>query len=599
MAREDPLCVQGVRPRTRPRGNSEHDAGLAVITVLGAAFALTLFALLLVQMGMSQYNSTARSIDGKKAQAAAEAGLENYLGLLVQRTDLDKTMIVNGEATRSGNTVCGDADDITAAHASLAQTSWFAANAVDWWFPCGFDNWYPVDPDDWPMVQAGTAGAGDDIYMYSVAVQPRRGNDLVVQVAGARSDQTLNQGAVRVIEALVRPSSFAKYQMISQGDIVVNPGTVTEGEIFSAQTVYHSGQVRNRVIANDVAGCTDPGGCAGFTLPSGDWRAGATWVLGSKGRLAAGACGVTEAFFDHKTKPVGSCHDFDDGGAAPDFSNVRAAREALRDKVIGGSGLYLPALSAPDRGYRLVLSGDQITAYVCRERVIPAPQQGARGSASDPPGTLNYFEDSIDCNAAPVSGTPYSQGGQFFVYSPMSLLVEGFVTARGNMLSDQDIYIGGDIYYGTDDNESDSDLDSYVLGLHARSEIIIPAWAKQAGVLHIRAAAIAEEGSYHDSYAVDAAGFPSSGCTIDASSWNGAGKICAKDTLDFFGSWYSFLSPGVVMFANRQYSFYPELEYLAPPLWPNASSEFDVVRWIERHTDYHPCNDYRAQSGGC
>ncbi|MCC7077654.1 MAG: hypothetical protein IT198_11060 [Acidimicrobiia bacterium] len=590
--------------RGRIRRQPGDDAGLAVITVMLMVVALTLVVLTLLQLGLAQYRQSSRSEDGLKAQSAAEAGLNAYLAKLVQLNSFDTNYLQGGEATRSSDQTCDTTDpanpatlEVTSVIDDSAQNARIVAimstnNGLGepWYHPCGFDVWAPVDPSMAP---------GLENYEYSLAVFPRSGNDLRIVAAGRRADGNTDMGAVRVLEVVVRPSSFAEYQMISQSNIVVQAGTETRGKVYSTGTVDHRGTVFDWVIGAEVVGCNaNPAfGAIGCNLNGNpaDWS--------NAPDLAS--CDPPQPFFVAGL-PDSSCHNRDRAGVEPAWNNIPLARQAVRDKVLAGGGLHLAAssLSPGYDGFRVVLTPGNpgtIVAYECRtepgtdeeaDRAVEWPSGWAqtRGPATSGGDTIrNEFEASLDCNTSPVATG--QQTDPFFVYSDAPITIEGFVTAKGNIVSDADIYLADDIYYGSDTNETEDDLNSFVLGAHAYGEIIIPAWVDDD--LQVRGAFIAEEGSYHDAAIVEHGFHDSATCkaslplqTSPTREW-----LCQKDTLTFRGSWYSKKTADVLMFDNRIYEFYEQLKALAPPLWPNATNSFDVVSWRERTSNYDVCQD--------
>lgn len=603
---------------------SDGEAGLALIVVVGIAFVLTIMVLTLVQIGMSQYSLTARNTDGVKSQAAAEAGLNAYLGKLVQRNDFDRSYLHAAplpgggeqvaEATRvlkgqtydcaalpstSGSGIVAATMPANQQLAEFARTSAWEG-ALAWWHPCGFDAWAPVDPS------APTGTAALDGYQYALAVFPRDGNELRIVAAGRRDDDNGSLGTTRYVEVVVRPSSFSKYQMISQGDIVVNRQTTTGGIIYSTGTVHHKGTAANWVIGNAV--------CARVSAPLGFISCGSGYGTVWQGKGILSDCSPPEAFFVAGI-PSSSCHVRERAGETPVFTNITKARQTIANKVKGGGGMWLKKSDLPgggsnDWGYQIQLtSGGQIVAKQCtyKSGTVPPKELGSktginRGASST--GTAqNIFEDSIQCN--PGTYKTATQTNPFFVYSEAPIAIaagDNFVVSRGNVVSDEDIYIGGNVYYGPDTSESPTDLDNYVLGVHAYSEVILPAWVNSAIPHKIRLAAIAEEGSYHDSELV-AFGAYSGKCE---SNWNNFpisnppntnvnpfpnNYICAKSQgLQFSGSWYSKKAANVTMYGNGtsgvQYDFYEQLASVPPPLWPNATNDFDVVRWRELKTGF-------------
>ncbi len=547
------------------RSARRDDSGIAVISVLGIVVVLTIVVVTLLQIGTSQYQQTAVSTDGMRAQAAAEAGLNAYLARLLQRNDFDQVYMAPGEATRSSDATC-DAADVSAPGAG--ETVAVPANMNDWTHPCGFDAWSALD-----------AEGGLTDYEYAVAVFPREnGSKLQIVAAGRRKDATPTKGALRYVEAKVRPSSFADYQMISQDNIYVNTSTTTSGRVYTTQNAYHRGTVKEWVIANDVV-----------SYPTTTWT--------GKGILAD--CSPPEAFFEAGW-PSTSCHARERAGKSPEFSNIPKARAAIRSKVLGGGGLFLDRANLGTyRGYEVTLTpAGQITVKRCKEKTGTTPPAedpdgagtsfGNRGASPDASAgtTYNYLEDTKACEAGTYTTFPQSQ--QFYVYSDAPLVVSGYVVGQGIVVSDEDIYLGGNIYYGSDTNETDDDLNNYVLGLHAYSEIILPAYVNGTPELHVRGAALAEEGSYHDSILV--APFTYTGtCESDVDNVPlpmGVAYLCAKDRLFYLGSWYSKKKADVVMFTSAEYAFYEQLKALAPPGWPNATSDFVIERWVERRSNY-------------
>ncbi len=606
-------------------GRGRNDAGIAVVSVMGISFVLTLVVVTLVQIGMSQYDQTARFTDGTKSQAAAEAGLNTYLAKLIQQNNFDTTFMAAGEATRVNSTSWSNPSgtpppiDCTFDHANppvtyagVAVASEYATGVPDpssdplaslssynfWYHPCGFDAWTDVDADGDPTLEQ---------YEYSVAVYPRDtiSNSLRIVAAGRKrrpSGSAFDRGTLRVVELVVKPSSFSKYQMISRDRIVVTSTSTTEGEIYSESTIEHNGTVRNRVIAvQGVTGCDVGSGCSL-----------GTWVPNTPARLPG--CIPSEAFFQGGESQT-SCHNLQRAGAQPEFDNIDTAIQTVASKVQSGGGMFLDAADLTDPsngdwdGYALRFSGGNITATRCKTQpgtVAPSELStfyGDRGDVDTPFYETNAFENSMECESS--SHATASQGNPTFVYSDASLAIAGghpddpytnFVTGRITVVSAKDVYVGGNIYYGTDTNETEDDYNDNVLGVMAHDELILPAWA--ASTQHVTGAMIAYKGTVHDSDIVAYSGYSGS-CESDVTDLPlSEPYLCVKNELTWTGSFLSGSAAtpsNVVMFNTNTWDFYEQLTSLAPPLWPNATNDFDIVHWLERMASFDLCADQQTQ----
>jgi hypothetical protein len=382
------------------------ERGIALATVVLVGSVLTLVSLGLITTVTDEGARSAAGVRRSMALQAAEAGMREYVAKLTEDKRYYSNRVTLGESTRratSGTTV----DE---------NQPW--GLGATWTYANGKDNWRTLSNG----------------YQYNIQIEPPApGSDTVKITATGRGGNPVERKAV---EAIVRPTSLADFQMVSNSDISYGASAITRGKIYAGKEadgtthdVRHDGTAYADIYAEgSITGAT--------TLRNGAQKYDGTTIR---------SVVPNEIQFDTFTVSL---------------VEIQTADQS--------DGLFLTG--AAPQGWRLTFNaGGTIRVERCSRR---------SGDAFGETQPRNPQECSdVGTYAVPANGA---------IYSTQPVMVSGQVNGRVTIASNQEIVVGNNISYVTPGDD--------VLGLIARTDIIVAEWAPTS--LSWRAATIAQTGQW-------------------------------------------------------------------------------------------------------
>lgn len=196
----------------------EQGIAMMIVVLLGAV--LSLLGVTLIATVRSEAGRSVQAVTRGAAFQAAEAGLDDYIAKLVDDPQYYAHYVHPGEATRrepGGNLVA-------------AGTQW----------PYDLEWTYPLGADAWRQLSNG--------YEYSLQVTPPSAGSQAVRIVAA-GRETGSTTDVRVVEALVRPSSLADFFRVVDGDVGWGSGATTNGKLYANGDIRHDGTATADIYA--------------------------------------------------------------------------------------------------------------------------------------------------------------------------------------------------------------------------------------------------------------------------------------------------------------------------------------------------------------
>lgn len=178
--------------------------GVALAMVVLMISFLTLISIGLIQVVSSESARSARAVTSSAAFQAAEAGVDDYLAKLVDDGAYYLHRVHVAESTRRPPAGA----DVPAGSVWTYSRTWT----------------YPNGRDAWKQLPNG--------YEYNLQITPPSPGSQEVQIVstGRRIGSTTD---MRTIEAGIRPSSIADFQMLANNDIVYGVSATTYGKIYA------------------------------------------------------------------------------------------------------------------------------------------------------------------------------------------------------------------------------------------------------------------------------------------------------------------------------------------------------------------------------
>lgn len=180
------------------------EEGVAMVLVVLLTSVLTLLGVTLIDIVGSESGRSARAVWSSASFQAAEAGLDDYLAKLVDDRAYYLHTVHAGESTRR-----------PPAGADVpAGSTWTYSNS--WTYPNGRDTWKQL-PNG---------------YEYNLQIVPPSAGSEEVQIfaTGRKTGSTTD---MRSVEARIRPSSIADFQMLANSDITYGSSASTYGKIYA------------------------------------------------------------------------------------------------------------------------------------------------------------------------------------------------------------------------------------------------------------------------------------------------------------------------------------------------------------------------------
>jgi Tfp pilus assembly protein PilX len=205
------------------------ERGIAMMLSVFMSLLLLAIAVSLIDTMRTESDQSAHAATRQASYEAAEAGINDYIAKLIDDSAYYLHYVHPGEATRTDT-------------ASGTQVS--AGNA---W--TGGTVWSYASKDTWRALGNG--------YEYDLQITAPTSTSKVVDIVSTgRPTGSTNTGDWRVLEAQIRPSNVADFQMIADADISYGSSATTNGEIYAgidsngvAHSVTHNGTATANIYA--------------------------------------------------------------------------------------------------------------------------------------------------------------------------------------------------------------------------------------------------------------------------------------------------------------------------------------------------------------
>jgi hypothetical protein len=436
---------------------------------------LALLSVLLITMVVSDEKTSQNSANQADARAAAEAGIDSYVAMLLLDNQYYRQYLAPGEATRKSTTT---GDTLASVLPPSSPTAWPATEGTTWTYPNGKDAWFDL-------------GNG---YSYDLEITPPQTtgnatNYLQIVATGERNGSTSSTDK-QAIQVLIRPASVADFQMLSAATVSYGTTAVTTGKVYSLQSVYYCGKAYADVYAESRVYLSDSS-CGG----------------GSGNNMVAPA-----AAYDSTTNP----------GIRTvvqnpvQFSAFQTSLDEISRAAQNAGGIYLNNPGGSVKAWQLTFnSAGTVTYRTCTAtQTLQTTQPTCTGTATT---------QTIPTNGAIYSELPVViAGGTSTCTDPQvgTLTNANCVHGRVTVASNGDIIVGDDIGYVTSGQD--------VLGLMAKGNVWVASWVGNS--LTWRAAALAETGYWSQPTGV------CSGCHTGTMTFTGSSTTYLGGAMDMFAN---------------------------------------------------------------
>lgn len=388
----------------------KQERGTAMVIIISLATLVAVLGVTLLDTVRSESTRSHHAVWREEAFHAAEAGLDDYIAKVLDDRVFYDHYVHPAEGTRRSS-----------AGAEVSSTT----SPTPWGLGRGWT--YPYGKNKWRQSQL-TNG-----YEYNLQITaPSSGAQGVQIVATGRKvragDNACLASECRVIEAVIKPSSLAEFQMLANADIQYGTAATTSGKIYAGidsggvrHGVGHAGTARAHIYAE---------GCIGRLVDTGSHTCSGTGPT-----LQNGAQMYPQATIRTVIKNPVNFASF-----LTSISDIRRAAQ--------NGGVELDAAVA---AWRLTFRADgKFTARRCT-------QNGVHVAAEEPtcPASTETVHD------VPANGA---------VYSPQRVVVSGVVDGRVTVASARDIIVADNITYEQPREDS-------VLGLNAQNNVYVASYA--------------------------------------------------------------------------------------------------------------------------
>ncbi len=201
--------------------STKSEQGQAMMLVIGITALLSVLAIAMIGVIISENTRSAHAVTLQTAFQAAEAGIDNYTSKLVEDHLYYAHYVGAAEATRrsSGGTLVS------------AGSPW--SYDLNWTYPKGHDTWQPLSNN----------------YEYNLEIIPPSAtstNSISILATGRPTGDT-NTADWRSVQTLVRPASLADFMMFSDQSVSYGSTATTNGNIYSNGSVTHDGTASKNI----------------------------------------------------------------------------------------------------------------------------------------------------------------------------------------------------------------------------------------------------------------------------------------------------------------------------------------------------------------
>lgn len=508
---------------------SSDERGVAMMLVVFALVILSTISVTLLQLVGNETTRSGASVKNESSFQAAEAGIDDYIGKLVDNRSYYLQFVHPAESTRR------DSASGTVVGVSGACTTSSRPDAVDWEDPITHEllgrEWTSTNGKDrWCQLPASSSG---ETYEYNLQITaPKTPENLTKAIeivstgrrVGADRDE-------RAIQVLVDMTSVTDYQMFTASNVSYGPEATTTGKVYSANDICHRGVAWENIYAEDDITC----------MPT----------LNGSATAYDGA--------NIPTPPRGT-----------NFAQLHAALiDVKRAAQTGGVNLDLND-NSNYHGWRVTFQDNgKMLIESCKKNGSAdlADQTPVCGSASGNP----YYSDQEDI---PSIGAVYATK-TIIISGPGASGINGPSTVNGRvtLASNDDIVVAGNIRY-VEDVECECGDDS--LGLIALNSVYVADWAPSQ--LTWRAASLAETYQWR---------------AWDCGSIPGRTGANPRSTMTYYGSTITNGTSGnpdrggstgvgcMTSYDDRFYKYDATLLYLPPPWFPTIDLPYTILLFRE------------------
>jgi len=513
--------------------------GVALVLVALLMVVLALLGVVLIGMVVSDEQTSNDSAVQADARAAAEAGIDDYISILLLDNQYYRQYLAPGEATRQ-STATGDI--LASVQQPASPTVWASSEGTSWTYPNGKDAWVDL-------------GNG---YSYDLEITPPQTGSNTTNYLQIVSTGKLNGGTTAIdkqaIQVLIRPASVADFFMLTNSNYSLGSGGTAYGKIYAAGNVYLCGPAYANVYAEgtvsyNVSNCSDGGTNNGQVVAPGK-AYDSTTNPGIRSQIST---------------PI-------------QFSTFQTSLDDISRAAQNAGGIYLNNPGGSVVAWLLAFNSDGTVSYWSCRAGSGTGSGGSTTVDAVKPNCSSYSGQVVKTEVPiPANGAIYSEipvviagantmgtglGGTSSCTDPPppdgggvgTITYASCVGGRVTVASNQDIIVGGNIGYVADGKD--------VLGLIAKNNIYVAEWAPTN--VTWRGALLAENGQRSQS--PDA-------CVVHGVYTSG----CHGGTMTFSGSTASYNSPYMDMFTTRNYNYDATLLYLQPPWFPVLAQAYTTV----------------------
>jgi len=206
----------------RGRHDIRNERGQALVLVLAIVVLLSVLAAGMIDVMVSETQSSSHAVVRQTSFQAAEAGIGDYTTKLVEDHLYYAHLVFPGESTRQAT----DGTKVAAGNAWLYDLNWT----------------YPTPHNAWRQLPNG--------WEYNLQITPPSSSTPGVTItATGRPHNDTNTADWRAIKTVIRPTSLADFYRVVNGDVGFGSNTTTHGQIYANGNVSHDGVATANIYA--------------------------------------------------------------------------------------------------------------------------------------------------------------------------------------------------------------------------------------------------------------------------------------------------------------------------------------------------------------
>ncbi len=520
------------------------ESGIAMVLVVFAVALLATLSVVLVDTVASESTRSGKAVVRQTSFEAAESGVDEYIAKLADDSAYYLHWVAPAESTRrdvASSTLVSASGSSPApstwcrtTRARPAPAAWSLGSQWDYTNPAA-----PKSPWDYPNGRDHWCDLGNN-FEYSLQIIPPNKTQKGVTIisTGRRINVPTD---TRTVEAVVRQSTIADFQEISNHDINWGQGATAYGPIYANHDItWNSG---GTAYANEYAVNSIP------TSPT--WQVDPNTGVLATGFDGSGSTGYGNLFAPPSplTQPI-------------DFSSFTTSLNDIASAAgdASGGGIYLDSSYA---NWRLTFnSNGTVTVEGC--------------TGASPAVTLpSCVPVAVPTSGGPTSTPPVPSNGA--IYSEQDVIVRGTVKGRVTVATPDQVIIGGNILYEGDASFLNPTYGKNVLGLYAVGNVNVPCWI--LGDLDWRAALVAQgagktymaQGSCPTGNRQNIPSSSNPDCTNPTNTvMRHRGSAAVEVSGSFSGK-----------FDCRGFFYDDSLTYLPPPWFPTLDPDYNILSFRE------------------